>query len=1010
MSYMIFLSIWSLFMPSLCCSSRITKDDPCWKHAPINYSKNQRDDLCSFQRDSPMPSLCAKMAHQSKSIAQLRVDEVIGLCRNISSLHQLRCLKELDNTALRKHGNQLCDSNTSSISWSSARRKMSSQHRRHRYPSSCYNYLVKLSTIRLSNDKVIDYCRGVTSVAASMPCIQEVSSSLRSIPMKDVLSLCKNTSNFSNHTAQCIKAMTQQYPSLPAYSIVDYCMSIDTTALDHVTEQSMDPSLMIACYNQSERLQSLGIRNMNAQTRMALCRHWSLTMNKMTAHENPQLLNDNIDIGAIRCAESVAISSKGAIDGDLMVRLCAGAKSEDPARCFLDSKGTALTIDERVSLCRDSSSQGLSCYRTAMKISTMNSTMAIALCAKASSADPALCMASAPSYLSMTEAMKLCSRGNMNISEKNPINCFKSIIATSKYLTDGSKRSALDYKAATVLPLSTSSDEQSVEVMSSRAQILSICASERSSSAAKCFETLSHRYRRESSVDHLLVACAATSSPAEVDHVLSCMELLLQPRHHHHWRMIQIAQACARTTSINHALAIDSCMHNTFTSHRSALLSALSLSSSSPLSLAVEDLIVRVCQHETVTRSSWHCMREAFKPPVNDLDMHAIDTIIDACSSNSITERNSNGNQTGQCLNDLLFSSHYRRLRLALLHTEYDTLIQQNLYSDICLSSHPRSNLKCLDAMNQVAIFEDDLINCSENLPIASQLRFKYLWSELENNDTNPHHITAGARFHIVFEVLDQWNDLLLAPASSYFRIMMSKRSSAKVWGITSNSSANGLLSFDYLAISQPGHAELMIIYGSGSIVASLRIDVKADPRHHGKDGELCIIELLSSLQCSVDDHEDDRIARYPVIRSYLPASSFTRALYCEDELRSWYILLQPIPASLAYAVDYRQGVDAIWLQSRELPQETMNHEERLQLERSQPYQACKTKAMEEKSSCNQSQYKLAIKAIRHQYYKLSLLWHPDRWIGMERYQLAVQGAFDLIAQSYQALLDSLPL
>lgn len=45
-----------------------------------------------------------------------------------------------------------------------------------------------------------------------------------------------------------------------------------------------------------------------------------------------------------------------------------------------------------------------------------------------------------------------------------------------------------------------------------------------------------------------------------------------------------------------------------------------------------------------------------------------------------------------------------------------------------------------------------------------------------------------------------------------------------------------------------------------------------------------------------------------------------------------------------------------------------------------------------------------AQKEIRRAYYRKSLQWHPDRWAGLGMYQLAVQGAFELINEAYNAL------
>jgi hypothetical protein len=45
-----------------------------------------------------------------------------------------------------------------------------------------------------------------------------------------------------------------------------------------------------------------------------------------------------------------------------------------------------------------------------------------------------------------------------------------------------------------------------------------------------------------------------------------------------------------------------------------------------------------------------------------------------------------------------------------------------------------------------------------------------------------------------------------------------------------------------------------------------------------------------------------------------------------------------------------------------------------------------------------------AQKEIRRAYYRRSLQWHPDRWAGLGMYALAVQGAFELVNEAYNAL------
>lgn len=46
-------------------------------------------------------------------------------------------------------------------------------------------------------------------------------------------------------------------------------------------------------------------------------------------------------------------------------------------------------------------------------------------------------------------------------------------------------------------------------------------------------------------------------------------------------------------------------------------------------------------------------------------------------------------------------------------------------------------------------------------------------------------------------------------------------------------------------------------------------------------------------------------------------------------------------------------------------------------------------------------------KEIRRAYYRRSLMWHPDRWAGLSMYALAVQAAFELINEAYNALTST---
>jgi hypothetical protein len=44
------------------------------------------------------------------------------------------------------------------------------------------------------------------------------------------------------------------------------------------------------------------------------------------------------------------------------------------------------------------------------------------------------------------------------------------------------------------------------------------------------------------------------------------------------------------------------------------------------------------------------------------------------------------------------------------------------------------------------------------------------------------------------------------------------------------------------------------------------------------------------------------------------------------------------------------------------------------------------------------------MKTLKRAYYKKSLQWHPDRWVGLSQYSVAVQAAFELVHEAYDHL------
>lgn len=344
----------------------------------------------------------------------------------------------------------------------------------------------------------------------------------------------------------------------------------------------------------------------------------------------------------------------------------------------------------------------------------------------------------------------------------------------------------------------------------------------------------------------------------------------------------------------------------------------------------------------------------------------------------------------------------------------FDFAVPQKL----CRSPDYRSVLTCLSRQSQRSgrhlITLLDLQTCSEEKRIPNSLRLKRLVTE--DNDIE---ITAGRRFSLWFEVYDQFDQLFQPshwPSSAetadnqevLFKASINENNlqGAVLWGIRSNVTANGMLQLNSLVMSQPGNVEFKLSFVAmdafgisdgktkGKVLASFKLVVRADPRI--EKTAPCLFVFHRS-QCPHDAREEDWIAYFPNIRSYSASQHYLHNIYCSDDeaLKTWHVDAH-LNANGAMWVEYRHGIDAIWTNIG-LPRMEMSAEERLGL--SLPANM---------KSLSRAAKKNLVKTIKRAYYKASLQWHPDRWSGYDQYQYAVQGAFQLITEAYEAIMESI--
>lgn len=277
----------------------------------------------------------------------------------------------------------------------------------------------------------------------------------------------------------------------------------------------------------------------------------------------------------------------------------------------------------------------------------------------------------------------------------------------------------------------------------------------------------------------------------------------------------------------------------------------------------------------------------------------------------------------------------------------------------------------------------------------------------------------SGKSFSLEMQLFNQWGEKMQGQQGNGVRVIASinanNQQGAVLWGIRSNSSVNGIVVMSSLVISQPGDVELKISTTRDEPMPSAsdqnpktskpmekktlsisKVTVYDNPRM--KNSHYCLFVFDEAMCPAVYSKEE--VAQwedtFPKVVGVLSSDQVMMALSCSDIFSTWAVQLFLLPAWSGYMqIQYRYGVDAVWT-GHGLPSEEMSFYQRLGL----PEGTNKTKL------------------IRRAYHKKSLEWHPDRWSSMissvaegeisaSLYKLAVQGAFELIAEAYKALMAS---
>lgn len=253
----------------------------------------------------------------------------------------------------------------------------------------------------------------------------------------------------------------------------------------------------------------------------------------------------------------------------------------------------------------------------------------------------------------------------------------------------------------------------------------------------------------------------------------------------------------------------------------------------------------------------------------------------------------------------------------------------------------------------------------------------------------------------------------------------------AVLYGARTNTSEDGRIIFRHLMVSQPGPIQLKITMKQNDetprLLFKFLVQVSDNPEMEISHRCLFVFGAIQSpfgLSQAETAAWNDVSATTVVGR--VPSTRLFEVLSCLPVFASWAVTvhissLVSTTSGPIIEVLYRSGIEAVWT-GHGMPRAEMPSHERLGIP----------------VDCTN------LKQIRGAYYKKSLKWHPDRWSSIfksigrsgdgrgdstpamvaERaaataedqlqegpvalYQLAVQEAFELVAEAYEELVSSL--
>jgi len=278
------------------------------------------------------------------------------------------------------------------------------------------------------------------------------------------------------------------------------------------------------------------------------------------------------------------------------------------------------------------------------------------------------------------------------------------------------------------------------------------------------------------------------------------------------------------------------------------------------------------------------------------------------------------------------------------------------------------------------------------------------------------------------------------------------------LWGSRVNSTACGSIVFSNLVVTQPGPVTLKLASslrrseaGHGGVdsireqevlkvLAVMTLHVRPNP-DTSRDSGRCLFlfregvcdsgdALMHSKPGKHGKHSDGGDADSGAeashglganVRFYYPVSPriYLKFLTCLSTFDHWHVAWHA--NSHGFWAEYRNGIDSIWTGHR-LPRDDMAFTDILELPAdiisvavsqsgaaaSAKMDANGTKAEKLHATEGNKRASKVSKTIRRAYYRKSLQWHPDRWVGMSVYSMIVQAAFEAVTKAHDSLQKAL--